>query len=78
MPEARQDDCEAEPDRWSEQRGQDAAKLIERFGADGVDWLDRFLANYVFEGEPLDQVMASARQIGELPVRTERQSFNDD
>jgi predicted component of type VI protein secretion system len=42
-----------------------------------VEWLDRFLADYVFEGEPLDQVLVEARHLGELPGRTERRSFND-
>lgn len=78
MPETCQDERDAEPDLWIAQRGQDAAKLIERFGADGVEWLDRFLADYVFEGEPLDQVMTTARHLGDLPVAPSRRSFSDD
>ena len=67
----------AEDSRWVDERAQDASALIERFGADAVDWLDRFLADYVFEGEPLDQVMMEARRLGELPSRPAR-SFEDE
>jgi|GEM_PF-3342941 hypothetical protein len=63
---------------WAEQRSEAAAALIKRFGPDGVAWLDRFLADYVFEGEPLDQIVVAARELGKLPARRKRRSFHDD
>jgi hypothetical protein len=71
---------EPEPrdDRWSAERTQDAAALVERLGAGGVAWLDLFLADYVFAGEPLDLVMAEARRLAKLPTRPATSSAFDD
>ncbi|CAN7447603.1 hypothetical protein LJR225_002983 [Phenylobacterium sp. LjRoot225] len=70
--------AKAKESPWSVKRTQDAAALVERFGPDAVEWLDLFLADYVFAGEPLDQVMTEARRLGELPARPVRSWFNDD
>lgn len=67
----------AEDSRWVDERTQAPSALIERFGPDAVEWLDRFLADYVFEGEPLDHVLVEARRLVELPSRPAR-SFDDD
>jgi len=58
-------------------RTQDAAALVEQFGADGVDWLDSFLADYVFLGEPLDSVLINARKLAGLPARPEPELGDD-
>lgn len=60
---------ETEPGRWSDQCGADAAALVERFGAEGVAWLDAFLADYLFVGEPLDRVLVKARELSRLTPR---------
>jgi hypothetical protein len=49
----------------------DATALLQRFGPDGVEWLDRFLADYLFLGEPLDRVLVRARELARLPARPE-------
>jgi hypothetical protein len=69
----------AEHRRWLDQCAQDAASLVGRFGADGIEWLDTFLADYVFLGEPLDRVLVKARELSGLPVRPHRRpAFDDD
>jgi hypothetical protein len=73
-PEAR----DAERKRWVDEYAADAAALVERFGADGVDWLDGFLADYVFAGEPLDRVLVKARELSHLPARSKDVVFSDD
>ncbi|CAN7412979.1 hypothetical protein LJR219_002619 [Phenylobacterium sp. LjRoot219] len=65
--ERRIDDCSAH-----------AAALVERLGAEGVDWLDSFLADYVFRGEPLDRVLLRAREMSRLPPRSWPQEPDDD
>jgi hypothetical protein len=72
------DMSKAQKGRWSAERAQDAAALVERLGADTVEWLDLFLADYVFAGEPLDQVLAEARRLGRLPARPARSAWDDD
>jgi len=44
--------------------------LADRLGAEGVAWLDSFLADYVFPDEPLDQVLRKAREVSRLPHRS--------
>lgn len=44
MPRLSQETREAEVRPWADQRRQDAAALFQRFGADGVAWLDRAFA----------------------------------
>jgi hypothetical protein len=63
------DRSDAEHIRRRDQLGVDAAALVERMGAAGVGWLDDFLADYLFAGEPLDQVLAKARELCGLPPR---------
>jgi hypothetical protein len=60
---------ETEPGRWSDQCGADATALVEQFGAEGVAWLDSFLADYLFVGEPLDRVLIKARELSRLAPR---------
>jgi hypothetical protein len=54
---------------WRDECACDAAALADRLGAEGVAWLDSFLADYVFPDEPLDQVLLQAREISRLPPR---------
>jgi hypothetical protein len=61
----------------SDEAASDAATLVSRFGRDGVEWLDRFLADYVFVGEPLDGVLQKARQLADLPPRMDGGAFDD-
>lgn len=56
----------------------DAAALVERFGAAGVGWLDHFLEDYVFIGEPLERVLAKARELSGLPPRPILAGTDDD
>ena len=60
---------ESEPGRWTDQCGADASALVERLGAEGVAWLDAFLADYIFVGEPLDRVLVKARELSRLAPR---------
>jgi len=60
---------ETEPDRRPDPYGADASGLVDRFGAEGVAWLDSFLADYLFVGEPLDQVLLKARELSRLAPR---------
>lgn len=46
-----------------------AEELARKLGPEGVVWLDELLADYVFEGEPLDKVMVLARTYCDLPRR---------
>jgi hypothetical protein len=69
---------EAERKRWMDECAADAAALVERFGADGVAWLDSFLADYVFSGEPLDRVLLKARELSRLPLRPANEAVSDD
>ncbi len=62
---------------WRDSCAADAAALAERLGAEGVDWLDQFLADYVFNGEPLDQVLVKARQVARLPARPRVAALDD-
>lgn len=78
MPAPQSREPEAQPRRRSDKRSQDAAALAERLGPDGVAWLDQFLADYTFAGEPLDRVMTEARRFAQLPARREPQAFADD
>jgi hypothetical protein len=55
-----------------------AAALVARFGAADVEWLDDFLADYVFRGEPLDRVLLRARELSRLPHRPWPQEPDDD
>jgi hypothetical protein len=73
-PEAR----DAERKRWIDECAAAAAALAERFGAEGVEWLDGFLADYVFAGEPLDRVLLKARELSRLPARAREAVFSDD
>jgi hypothetical protein len=59
-----------EHDVWTEECAQAADALSKRLGPDGVAWLDDFLADYTCLGEPLDRVLASARQLCDLPPRS--------
>lgn len=77
MPTPHEDERKADNTQWTTQSAKDAAALVERFGAEGVQWLDHFLADYLFEDEPLDQVMAKARQLSGLPSRAKSRSFRD-
>jgi hypothetical protein len=63
--------------RCGDEYASDAAALVAQLGADGVDWLDRFLADYVFADEPLDRVLVKARELSQLPGRRERRVFDD-
>jgi hypothetical protein len=63
--------------RCGDECAADAAALVARLGADGVDWLDRFLADYVFADEPLDRVLVKARELSQLPGRSEPRVFDD-
>ncbi len=78
MGEMDRDAPEAERKRWIDECAGDAAALVERFGADGVAWLDSFLADYVFGGEPLDRVLLRARELSHLPARPAHQDISDD
>ena len=60
---------ETEPGRCSDDCKLDAVALVERFGAEGVAWLDSFLADYIFSGEPLDRVLVKARELNRLAPR---------
>jgi hypothetical protein len=62
---------EADHNRWSDQCAADASSLAERLGVEGVAWLDAFLADYVFAGEPLDRVMVKARELCRLAPRAQ-------
>jgi len=77
MPRLSEETHQAEARPWADQRRQDAAALFQRFGAECVAWLDRFLADYVFEGEPLDQVVSAARRLGKPPVVRKSKTLND-
>jgi len=55
---------------WRDECARDAAALADRLGAEGVAWLDSFLADYVFPDEPLDQVLRKAREVSRLPHRS--------
>ena len=72
------DTFENEPGASRDERTRDAALLVRRLGPDGVDWLDQFLADYVFVGEPLDGVMVRARELSGLPPRTKEAGLDDD
>ena len=69
MPTAPSPGGETEPGRWTDQYGADASALVERLGAEGVAWLDGFLADYLFVGEPLDRVLVKARELSRLAPR---------
>ena len=56
-------------DRWVDESARDAAALARRLGAEGVEWLDAFLADYVLVGEPLDRVLVKARRLSHLAPR---------
>ena len=60
---------ETEPGHWTDQCGADASALVERFGIEGIAWLDNFLADYLFIGEPLDRVLVKARELSRLGPR---------
>jgi hypothetical protein len=62
---------------WIDDFGRDAAALAGRLGPEGVEWLDRFLEDYVFDGEPLDRVMAMARELSRLPPRARSAAAED-
>lgn len=62
---------------WVEGYRADAAALVARLGRDGVEWLDAFLADYVFADEPLDHVLVKARQLSGLPSRCARAIVDD-
>ena len=66
--------AERRPDECSTR----AAALVARFGAEGVEWLDGFLADYVFRGEPLDRVLLRARELSRLPRRPWPEVTDDD
>lgn len=53
-------------------------ELSDRLGRDGVEWLDSFLADYVFVGEPLDDVLVAARSLCGLPPRSPTQAVDAD
>jgi hypothetical protein len=67
------------PDRdaWAEECARAADRLSQRLGPDGVAWLDDFLADYVFMGEPLDRILATAREMCRLPSRELAASDDD-
>lgn len=69
---------ETEPGRWADHCGADASALVERFGIEGVAWLDNFLADYLFVGEPLDRVLVKARELSRLGPRPRSASEWDD
>lgn len=75
MPASHRDERKADNTQWTNQSAEDAAALVARFGAEGVQWLDHFLADYLFAGEPLDEVMAKARRLSGLPSRAKSPSF---
>jgi hypothetical protein len=66
-----------EQDVWSEECARAADALRKRLGPDGVAWLDDFLADYTFLGEPLDRVLATARDLCDLPPRSFAASDDD-
>jgi hypothetical protein len=78
MPATQSRERDALQKRRNGKRARDAAALTNRLGPDGVAWLDGFLADYVFEGEPLDRVLTEARRLAELPPRREPHGFGDD
>jgi len=69
-----------EPERSSyrDRYAADAAALVDRFGAAGVEWLDRLLEDYVFIGEPLERVLVQARALSGLPPRPILAGTEDD
>lgn len=69
---------EPEDERRRDEPSRHAAALVDRFGPDGVEWLDSFLADYVFGGEPLDRVLLRARELVRLPARPWPQEPDDD
>jgi hypothetical protein len=54
-----------------------AAALVETLGAERLAWLDAFLDDYVFQGEPLDRVLVKARDLARLPRRPARSALDD-
>ena len=64
--------AELSDERQSDECGRDAAALVKNLGVQGVDWLDGFLADYLFAGEPLDLVMVRARALAGLSHRPRR------
>jgi hypothetical protein len=58
-----------EHDARTEECARAAEALRKRLGPDGVAWLDDFLADYIFLGEPLDRVLVTARELCGLPPR---------
>lgn len=59
-------------------RSAHAAAIVQRLGPETIDWLDSFLADYVFDGEPLDRVMVKARELAGLPRRRPAGARDDD
>lgn len=69
---------DTERSHGADQRSADASALVERFGVEGVAWLDNFLADYLFVGEPLDGVLVKARELSRLGPRPHSDFDRDD
>lgn len=61
-----------------EQCERDAAALAAKFRAADIAWIEAFLADYLFYNEPLDQVLAKARELSGLPPRPKDAFTRDD